>query len=56
MQYRTLENVVMDGRNIPPGQLVDLTETAARQLLATGAVEPVHKRFARPVASPGQPG
>ena len=53
MQYRTLENIRMDGRNIPPGQLIDLTESNARQLLASGAVEPVHKPFVRPVATPG---
>ena len=56
MQYRTLENIRMDGRDIPPGELIDLSESDARQLLASGAVEPVHKRFARPVALLGQPG
>ena len=56
MQYRTLETVRMDGRNIAPGELIDLTEAGARQLLTSGAVEPVHKPFGRHVASPGQPG
>lgn len=53
MQYRTLENVLMDGRNIPPGELIDLTETGARQLLEIKAIEPNHKPFARRVVMPG---
>lgn len=53
MQYRTLENIRMDGRDIPPGQLIDLAESDARQLLESQAVEPIHKPFTKRVAVPG---
>ena len=53
MQYRTLENIRCDGRDIAPGALIDLTSAEAAQLLAIGAIEPVHKRFAPPVLAPG---
>lgn len=53
MQYRTLENIRRDGRDIAPGELIDLTSAEAAPLLASGAIEPVHKRFARTVLVTG---
>lgn len=53
MQYRTLENIRMDGRDISPGELIDLTESDAQQLLKSQAIEPIHKPFARRVVVPG---
>lgn len=52
MQYRTLENIRKDGRDIAPNQLIDLTELEARQLLESKAIEPNHKPFARRVVAP----
>lgn len=53
MQYRTLENIRLDGRAVDPGDLIELTETEAAQLLASKAIEPIHKRFTRLVVVPG---
>lgn len=53
MQYRTLENIRMDGRDIPPRELIDLTESDARQLLDAKAIEPSHKPFTKRVVVPG---
>ena len=55
MQYRTLEKINRDGRDIPAGELIDLTETEAAQLLDLKAIEPAHKRFMRRVVVPGTP-
>lgn len=53
MQYRTLENIRHCGRDIKPGQLIELTESQAAQLLATKAIEPVHRRFEKAIVVPG---
>lgn len=53
MQYRAIENIRHDGHDIAPGELIDLTAAEAAKLLASGAIEPVHKRFSRPVLAPG---
>lgn len=47
MQYRTLENILMDGRYIAPGTLIDLPEHEARPLLESQAIETSHKPFLR---------
>lgn len=54
MQYRTLENLRKDGRDIAPGQLVELPDDIAAKLLASGAIEPARKSFSRPAAGPDE--
>ena len=55
MQYRTLEPIHRNGHTIPAGELIDLTEPEAKQLLAVNAIEPNHKPFARRLVVPGTP-
>lgn len=47
MQYRTLSPLNHDGRQFAAGQLIDLTEMHAIQLLAAKAIEPAHKPFGK---------
>ena len=47
MQYRTLSPLNHDGRQFAAGQLIDLTEMHAIQLLAGKAIEPAHKPFGK---------
>jgi hypothetical protein len=47
MQYRTLSPLNQDGRHVAAGQLIELTETQAVQLLDLKAIEPVHKPFVK---------
>lgn len=53
MQYRVLTPLRRDGRNVPAGALIEMTEKEAAQLLEMQALEPIHKRFVRQVVVPG---
>lgn len=55
MQYKALQNIQRNGELIKPGELVDMTETEAEQLIKFGAIEPFFKRFSREVVVPGAP-
>ncbi len=46
MQYRVLTSINHD--EFPVGSLIDLTDEAAAQLLAVGAIEPAIKPFSAP--------
>jgi hypothetical protein len=45
MQYRTISTIQADGHTFAPGELVDFSGEQAAQLLADGAIEPIHAPF-----------
>lgn len=53
MQYRTLQNILHDGREIKPGELIELSGAQAAQLLELKAIEPAQRRFSKQISVPG---
>jgi hypothetical protein len=52
MQYQVLSPIRHDGKAIAPGELIDLGESQATALLASGAVEIAFKPYQKCLKTP----